>query len=97
MVSVTLLRQPQMLVLRPRLVASKVFSHWCRSVGHFRLLNVSYHQQLVALRVLVMAGRALPTSDTAQIFIMLLSSDRISRLPWLPLDPFQTGCGFLVC
>ena len=50
------------------------------------LLNVSYHQQL---RVLVMAG------DTAQIFVILLSSDRISRLPWLPLDLFKLVVGFL--
>ena len=95
MVSVTLLRQPHMLVLRPTLVASKVFSHWCWSVGHFRPLNVSYRQQLVALRVLVIAGRALPISDAAKIFVMLLSCDRIGGLPWLPLHLFILVVGFL--
>ena len=95
LVSETLLRQPQMLVLRPRLVASNVFSHWCWSVGHFRLLNVSNRQQLVALRALVIAGRALPTSDTANIFVMLMSCDNIGGLPWLPLDLFRLVVGFL--
>ena len=58
-------------------------------------LNVSYRQQLVALRVLVIAGRALPISDAAKIFVLLLSCNRIGGLPWLPLHLFILVVGFL--
>ena len=43
----------------------------------------------------MVAGRALPTSDTAKIFAMLLSCDKIGGLPWLPLDLFSLVVGFL--
>ena len=52
MMRVSLMQHPEMLFLRPRFLATKVFAHWCWSVGYFRHLNCSYRQQLVALREL---------------------------------------------